>query len=91
MKILFIPLSVAGGIAAGYVGKKAFELVWGLIDDKEPPGPEHRYISMGKLVAALALEGAIFRVVRGLFDHSARRGFLQLTGSWPGDEEPEPE
>jgi hypothetical protein len=27
--------------------------------------------------------------VRGLVDHGARRGFYNLTGSWPGDEAPE--
>jgi hypothetical protein len=36
------------------------------------------------------LEGAIFRAVRGLVDHAARRSFYNLTGSWPGDEAPEP-
>jgi hypothetical protein len=40
-------------------------------------------------VLALVLQGAIFRAVRGLVDHGARRGFYNLTGSWPGDEAPE--
>jgi hypothetical protein len=38
---------------------------------------------------ALILEGAIFRLLRGLFDHGARRGFARMTGSWPGEESPE--
>jgi hypothetical protein len=42
-------------------------------------------------VAALLLEGAIFRFVRGWFDHGARQGFKRLTGTWPGEEAPEPE
>jgi hypothetical protein len=29
--------------------------------------------------------------VRGLVDHYARRGFAALTGSWPGEERPEPD
>jgi hypothetical protein len=41
------------------------------------------------LILALAIEGAVFRAVRGLVDHSARRGFHRATGSWPGDEAPE--
>ena len=89
MKFFFIPFSIGGGILAGLIGKKLFESIWGVIDDEEPPEPEHRYISMGKLAAALAIEGALFRVVRGLFDHYSREGFLRLTGSWPGEEEPE--
>jgi hypothetical protein len=73
------------------VGKKVFEQVWGLIDEEEPPDSKHRETSWAKLVAALALEGAIFRAIRGAFDHGSRRGFARLTGSWPGEERPEPE
>jgi hypothetical protein len=90
-KVLFVPFSVVGGIAAGFVGKKLFEQVWGLIDDEEPPDSKHRETTWMKLIAALALEGAIFRAVRGLFDHGSRRGFARLVGTWPGEERPEPE
>jgi hypothetical protein len=41
--------------------------------------------------AALIVEGAIFRAVRGLVDRSARTGFARLTGTWPGEPRPEPE
>jgi len=91
MKILFIPFSIAGGLLAGFLGKKLFEGLWGVVDDEEPPDAEYRQISLVKLAIALALEGAIFRVVKGLFDHGARRTFERLTGSWPGEEAPEPE
>ena len=90
MKILFTPISVIGGIIAGIVGKKAFERIWGLVDDEEPPDPKHREIPWKKLVPALLLEGAIFRAVRGLFDHASRRVFSSVTGTWPGEERPEP-
>jgi hypothetical protein len=43
-----------------------------------------------KLLAALALEGVIFRVGRGLIDHGSRQAYGKLTGSWPGEERPEP-
>jgi len=90
-KILFIPVSVLGGIAAGFVGKKLFERLWSMIDAEEPPDSKHRETTWPKLLAALALEGAIFRAVRGMFDHGARRSFAKLTGTWPGEEQPEPE
>jgi hypothetical protein len=91
MKFLFMPFSILGGILAGLVGKKIFEQIWGVIDDEEPPEAKHREIDYRKLVLALLLEGAIFRLVRGWFDHGARQGFRRLTGTWPGDEAPEPE
>jgi hypothetical protein len=90
-RILFIPMSVLGGVLAGFVGKKVFEQIWGLVDEEEPPDSKHRETTWLKLIAALALEGAIFRAIRGLFDHGARRGFARLTGTWPGEKRPEPE
>jgi Protein of unknown function (DUF4235) len=90
-KALFIPVSLLGGLVAGVVGKKIFEQIWGVVAENEPPDPKHREISFAKLIAALALEGAIFRAVRGIFDHASRRGFARLTGTWPGQERPEPE
>jgi hypothetical protein len=91
MKLLFLPFSILGGLIAGFVSKKLFEQLWGVIDKQEPPEAKYREISVGKLAAALALEGAIFRMVRGLADHGSRVSFQRFTGSWPGKEEPEPE
>lgn len=91
MRFIFAPIGIVAGLIAGIVGKKAFEKLWGVLDDQEPPHPEHREIEWPKLVAALAVEGAIFRLVKGLTDHGARRSFAGLTGSWPGEERPEVE
>ena len=88
-KLLFIPFSLAAGLIAGLAAKKAFELAWGVVDDEEPPKPENRDTSWPKLAAALALEGAIFSAARGLADRGSRLGFYRLTGSWPGEEEPD--
>jgi hypothetical protein len=91
MKFVFLPISIVGGFVAGLLGKKIFEQIWGVVDDEEPPEPKHREVEYGKLAAALLLEGAIFRLARGFFDHCARHGFQRVTGSWPGQEAPEPE
>jgi hypothetical protein len=88
-RLLFVPVGVAGGFLAGLVGKSLFEFLWSRISDEEAPEPEHRDVSWPKLVAALALEGAIFRVSRGLFERGSRAGFQRATGRWPGEERPE--
>lgn len=89
MKVVFVPISIAGGFLAGVIGQKVFERLWGLVDEEEPPDPKHRDIKLLKLAVALILEGAIFRLLRGFFDHGARRGFARMTGSWPGEQSPE--
>lgn len=92
MNLLFRPVGIISGLLAGMVAKKAFEKAWTMIDDQEPPDAEHRYLgSRPKFVIALLLEGAIFTLVRGTVDHGARLGFAKYTGSWPGEEYPEPE
>lgn len=88
-KILFIPFSVLGGFLAGMLGTKVFEFVWALIDDQEPPDESHRDASWAKILPALALQGAIFRVARGIADRSARTSFYRATGVWPGEERPD--
>jgi hypothetical protein len=91
MKFLFMPFSIAGGLLAGIVGKKVFDVMWGLVDDEEAPEAKHREIPIGKLIAALLVQGAIFRLLRGLADHGMRHAFARSTGAWPGEERPEPE
>ena len=88
-KALYIPFSIASGFAAGFLGKKLFEIAWAVVDDQEPPEPEHRDASMPKLVTALVLQGAIFTLARGLTERAARTGFYRATGSWPGYDRPE--
>ena len=39
MKLLFIPFSVFGGLASGFLAKKIFEQAWGVVDSEEPPKP----------------------------------------------------
>jgi hypothetical protein len=90
MSAVFKPVGIIVGLLAGIVGRRMFELIWGVIDDEDAPDPKYREITLGKLVLALLLEGAIFRVLRGLADHGARHGFARLTGEWPGEERPEP-
>lgn len=88
VKILFIPFSVISGFLAGKLATTLFERVWRLLDKQASPEPDQRSVRWTKLIAALALEGAIFRVVRGAFDRGARELFTRSTGIWPGKESP---
>ena len=85
MKVLFTPIGVLAGLAAGFAAQKGFERLWAVLDNEDAPEVEDRDVSYPKLVVALILEGAIFRLVKGMVDRGARLGFLSLTGSWPGE------
>lgn len=84
-KLLFAPFAALSGVLAGLIGKKIFRAVWSLVDKEEPPEPDMQEARWPKVVAALALEGAIFRTTRGVVDRSTRQTFASLTGLWPGE------
>jgi hypothetical protein len=90
-KLLFIPVSVGGGLVAGFVSRKIFDQIWGLFDEQEPPDSKHRDIEWSKLLIAAAIQGAIFRAMKEATDHYSRRAFYRTTGSWPGEMEPDQE
>lgn len=85
LKLFFVPLNVIGGIAAGAVGKKTFEARWVAFDDEQAPRSRAPQDLLKKLIAALMLEGAILRAVRGFSDHAAQQAFRKLAGSWPAE------
>ena len=87
MKVLFAPVGILAGLLAGFAAQKGFERLWAIFDEEAPPEAKDREINWPKLIAALLLEGAIFRLVKGAVDHGARRSFAAFTGRWPGEEE----
>jgi uncharacterized protein DUF4235 len=91
MKLLFTPFSILAGLLAGFAGKKIFEQIWGVIDDEDPPESEHREATWGKVIAAAAIQGAIFRATKMAVDRGARTAFANATGTWPGEERPKQE
>jgi Protein of unknown function (DUF4235) len=86
VKVVFAPIGILAGLAAGFAAQKGFERIWAAFDDEDPPEAEDRDVSYPKLIAALALEGAIFRLVKGMVDRGARVGFASTTGVWPGED-----
>jgi len=83
-KLFFTPVSIVSGLFAGLISKKLFERVWALVDREDPPQADQRGVPWLKLIAALAIEGAVFRTVKGAVNHAARSWFAGLTGRWPG-------
>ena len=87
MRLLFAPIGIVAGLAAGFAAQKAFDRIWSLLDEDEAPEPEDREVSYLKLALALIVEGAIFRLVKGMTDRGTRLGFASLTGRWPGEKD----
>ena len=90
MRIVFAPFSIGLGLLAAMLGKRVFNMVWGMVDEEEAPDPKQRDVPIAKLLAAGALQGVIFRLTRIFVDRGVRRIAQGLTGRWPGEKRPEP-
>lgn len=91
MGLIYKPFGIVLGILAGLLGKKAFDVVWTKLDDQEPPEATTEEASWGRILAAAAVQGVIFRVTRFAVDRWGAIGFRYLTGVWPGEKRPDPE
>jgi hypothetical protein len=89
MKLLYRPFGIVLGIAAGFLSRSIFNWVWSKLDDEEPPGATVEETSWPKVVAAAALQGAVFQAVRAAVNRSGAAGFRYLTGVWPGEKRPD--
>jgi hypothetical protein len=74
--------SILGGILAGAVFKQIWKRVSG--NEDAPKAKESEY-GWREILAAAALQGALFGLVKAAVDRSGARAFEKLTGSWPGD------
>ena len=88
--IIYKPIGIVAGILAGLVGKRIFKFLWGKVDEEDPPKANTEAATWGKILAAAAMQGMIFKVVRAAVDRQTAKGFRFLTGFWPGERAPDP-
>ena len=91
MKLLYKPIGLALGILSGLVGRRIFDFVWTKIDEEDPPKGTTQRAPWGKILAAAALQGMIFKSTRVVVDRYGAVGWSYLTGAWPGEKRPDPE
>jgi hypothetical protein len=83
-KVAYKPVGMLLGMTAGALAGVLFREVWKLAagdDDAPAATDEHR--GWGEIIAAAALQGAIFAVVRAAVDRGGAVGVRRLTGHWP--------
>ena len=90
MGLIYKPFGILLGIAAGVLGKRLFDFAWTKVDDQEPPEPTTEQTTWSRLIAAAAVQGVIFKVVRVVVDRYGAIGWRYLTGTWPGEKRPDP-
>jgi hypothetical protein len=83
IKLLYKPMtmlvSVLGGIVAGAIFKKAWQLV--AREDEAPKATDARR-GWPEVLLAAAVQGAIFALVKAAVDRGAAEGTRKVTGVW---------
>jgi len=83
-KIAYKPVGLLLGIGAGVLAGVVFKQVWKLASgDDDAPNATDEDRGWGEVVAAVALQGAIFAVVKALVDRGGAAGVRKVTGEWP--------
>jgi hypothetical protein len=86
MKILYKPFGMLFGVLGGVVAGAIFKRVWRLAahEDEAPEATDARR-GWPEVLAAAALQGAIFALVKAVVDRGAATATEKLTGFWPGE------
>ncbi|MFB9697669.1 DUF4235 domain-containing protein [Amorphoplanes digitatis] len=83
-KVAYKPVGLLLGVAAGAVAGFVFKEVWRLASgDDDAPNATDEDRGWGEIIAAAALQGAIFATVKALVDRGGAAGIRRITGEWP--------
>ena len=83
MKALYKPIGLILSLAAALVGKRVFNAVWTQIDDEDPPKGTTQQADWSKILAAAAIQGVIFKLVRVVVDrYVADDGIWMAAATW---------
>jgi hypothetical protein len=83
-KLAYKPVGLVLGVAAGTVSGLIFRQVWRRIaHDDDAPIATDEDRGWGEILAAAALQGAIFALVKAAVDRAGAAGVRRATGEWP--------
>ena len=83
-KIAYKPVGLVLGATAGAISGLVFKQIWKHIaNDDDAPNATDEDRGWGEILAAAAVQGAIFAVVKAAVDRAGATGVRRLTGRWP--------
>lgn len=83
-KVLYKPVGLALGAVGGALAGAVFQRVWQVVGHEEDaPDATDEERRWGEILAAAALQGAIFAVVKAIVERGGASGVRRVTGTWP--------
>jgi hypothetical protein len=87
MKVLYKPFGILFSVLGGLLAGALFKRTWRAIaNEDDSPDATDRQRGWGEILAAAAIEGAMFGAVKAAIDRAGATGFAKATGTWPGDD-----
>lgn len=83
-KIVYKPLGWLTGALAGVVAGLLSRQAWRLVaNERDTPEATDENRGWTEVLAAAALQGAVFAVVKAAIDRGEAQGIRAFTGQWP--------
>ncbi len=83
-RLVYKPVGLLAGAAAGLIAGVLVKQVWRVASgEDDTPDALDEQRGWGEILAAAALQGVVFAVVRAAVDRASAQGVRRLTGHWP--------
>ena len=83
-KLVYKPVGLLAGAAAGLIAGVVVKQLWRVASgEHDTPDALDEQRGWGEVLAAAALQGVVFAVVRAVVDRASAQGVRRLTGHWP--------
>ncbi|GGK15185.1 membrane protein [Pilimelia terevasa] len=83
-RLAYKPVGVLAGVGAGVVAGAIVKRIWQAVAGMpDPPDARDERYGWGPVLAAAALQGAVFAVVKAAVDRGGAVSVRRLTGEWP--------
>jgi Protein of unknown function (DUF4235) len=83
-KLAYKPVGLLLGVAASALAGFAFKRIWRTVGgEDDAPAATDQDRGWSEILAAAALQGAIFALVKAAVDRAGAEGFRKVTGTWP--------
>jgi Protein of unknown function (DUF4235) len=83
VKIAYKPVGLLLGVGAGLVSGLIFKQIWKVAGHDDAPDATDEDRGWPEVLAAAALQGLVFAVVKAAVDRAGATGVRKATGQWP--------